>query len=86
MKVPAFIEALIGAVKQELPRANVDVERVPGTNRYRLAVVAPQFARMRHPRRQNFMWDIAEKALKPQELLRVSMIIAMSPTEFRSLK
>jgi hypothetical protein len=84
MKLPAFIEALVDALKRELPRAKVDVERVPRTNRYRLAVVAPQFSRMRHPKRQNLLWDIVEKVLKRDELLRVSMIIAMSPAEFRS--
>jgi acid stress-induced BolA-like protein IbaG/YrbA len=85
LKSPAFIERLVSALTVKLPRATVDVQRVPRTNRYRIAIVASQFARMRHPRRQNLVWDIAENVLKADELLKVSMIIALSPAEFRAM-
>jgi len=81
INVPQFVQTLEEALKEKLRNAQVDVEKVGRTNRFRFLVVSDRFRRMHHPKRQNLVWDIVEKVLPPQEMLRISMIITMSPDE-----
>lgn len=81
LKIPGFAEALATALKDGFPDAQVDMERIGRTNRYRFAVISPRFQRMDHPKRQNLVWDIAERVLKPQELLRVGLILTLRPDD-----
>jgi len=79
--LPQFVVTLEDALKSKIRNSQVDIEKVGRTNRYRFVVVSDRFRRMNHPKRQNFVWDIAEKVLTPQEMLRVSMIITLEPND-----
>lgn len=83
---PPFLDrlksALVGDLKGSGIRAEVRAEPVPTTKLYRVAVLAPKFKVMAHSERQNFVWRIAERALSPDELLRISMILTLTPDEF----
>jgi len=75
--------ALIRALAANDISAKVRTERVPTTKLYRVAVLAPKFKEMKHSERQNLVWRIAERALSPEELLRVSMIFTLTPDEVK---
>jgi hypothetical protein len=83
LRVPAYVEKVVHALQERIADAVVQIERVGRTHRYRLSVMARQFSKMDHPKRQNLVWDIAEKALsaKPKDLLKISMIITYTPNE-----
>jgi hypothetical protein len=82
---PAFLarlkEALTDTLRANGIAAEVDTEPVPTTRLYRVAVLAPKFKRLRHSERQDLVWRIAERALSPEEQMRVSMILTMTPDE-----
>ena len=78
---PGFVLTLEQALKSKLRNAEIDIEKVGRTNRYRFLIISDRFRRMDHPKRQNLVWDVVEKVLAPSELLRVSMIITMAPDE-----
>jgi acid stress-induced BolA-like protein IbaG/YrbA len=86
IKTPSFVQALSRALKKAIPSAKVEFERVPRTNRYRLAVVASRFNRMHPLRRQHLIWDIVEEVLEPKDMLKVSMIVAISTVEANAVK
>ena len=46
-------------------------------DRFRFVVVWKQFDAMDHPKRQDLVWDIAERELAPQDLRNVSMILTL---------
>ena len=82
---PPFIEelriALIRDLKKAGIKAQIHEEPVPTTKLYRVTILAPQFKAMRHSERQNLVWRIAEKALSPDDQLRISMILTLSNEE-----
>jgi hypothetical protein len=84
-KPPAFLDRLKGALMDALKAngipAKVDAEPVPTTRLYRLAVLAPKFRVLKHSERQNIVWRIAERALSPDEQMRISMILTLTPDE-----
>ncbi|MGH7214046.1 MAG: hypothetical protein ACREIT_04725 [Tepidisphaeraceae bacterium] len=73
---PAYVAQLKDALLKRLPGAEVDVEHVRG-DRYRFVVVSDQFDGMGHPERQRIVWDLTEATLKPQDLLKVGMILTL---------
>jgi hypothetical protein len=81
MKSPQFIKKLQRALADRFAGCKFDVERVSGTNRYRLAVVWRGFAKSNVLKRQDQVWQIAGKALDAPELLRISMILTLRPDE-----
>jgi hypothetical protein len=81
IKIPDFVKKLQDKIALEFVGSELDVERVPGTNRYRLAVVWDGFGRSNVYKRQDRVWKIAEKSLAPGELLRISMILTLRPDE-----
>ena len=81
ISLPGFVLTLEQALRKKLRNAEIDIEKVGRTNRYRFLIVSDRFRRMDHPRRQNLVWDVADKLLAPAELLRVSMIVTMAPDE-----
>ncbi len=85
LNLPTFVTGLVAALQAALPNAEVEAEPVGSTNTYRLAVVSTRFNRMDHPRRQNLVWDVVEKTLSPEEMLRISMILTLRPEEAESL-
>jgi hypothetical protein len=82
---PAFLEklkrSLVSALKVGGIQAKVRAERVPTTKLFRVAVFAPQFKAMKHSERQSLVWRVAEKTLSPEDQLRISMILTLSPEE-----
>ena len=84
-KAPAFVtqlrKALVDALKANGIQAKVETEPVPTTRLYRVMVVAPQFKAMTHTERQSLVWRIAERALSPDDQLRISMILTLTRDE-----
>jgi hypothetical protein len=67
-----------------MPGADIDVERVPGANRYRLAVVWDGFAKRSLLKRQDKVWEIADAVLDREELLKISIILTYRPEDLES--
>ena len=84
-KPPAYVEQLTKALIRDLKKSGIDAvveaEAVPTTLLYRIHVLAPQFKNMTHSERQNVVWRIAEKALSPDDQLRISMIVTLANDE-----
>ena len=84
-KVPAFLDrlkaSLIDTLKANGIIADIGVEPVPTTRLYRVAVFAPKFKQLKHSERQNLVWRIAERAISPDEQMRISMILTLTPDE-----
>ena len=82
---PGFVELLKEALVEELGAvgidAEVELESVPTTRLYRVLVLAPKFKALKHTERQNLVWRITERALSPEEQMRISMILTMTPDE-----
>jgi stress-induced morphogen len=56
-------------------------EKIGSGGRYRLEVISPKFSRMSPLRRQDAVWDIVDKAIKPASSLDISLILTHSPGE-----
>ncbi|MCY2951155.1 MAG: hypothetical protein NTU53_04155 [Planctomycetota bacterium] len=80
---PAFVEQLVAALMKDLAGAEVDFEHVRD-DRYRFRVIWDRFDAMGHPERQRLVWNIAEKVVKPQELLDVGMILTLGREDLPS--
>jgi hypothetical protein len=82
---PSFVDQLKDSLQEELSNvgieSKVDVEAVPTTRLYRILVLAPKFKALKHTERQSLVWRIAERALAPDEQLRISMILTLTPNE-----
>jgi hypothetical protein len=50
---------------------------------YRVLIVSNNFSHVRQGERQDLVWRIADKVLKPEEALRVSMIVTVTPAELK---
>lgn len=81
---PHFALSLAGALREGLLRlgfpADVEFEPVPGTPRYRFYVESARFAGLPHSESQAMVWQIAERALNPDDQLHVSMILTLAPS------
>ena len=73
---PAYVETLAAALRAELEAAEVSAEQVRG-ERYRFIVVWPAFDNTAHPERQERVWEIADRVLDKEDLLKVSMILTL---------
>jgi hypothetical protein len=82
---PKFVDHLKNVLVDELKNVGIDakviVEAVPTTRLYRVMVQAPKFKALKHSERQNLVWRIAEQVLSPEEQLRISMIVTLTPSE-----
>lgn len=83
--IPLFLDrlktALVDGLKLAGITAEVDSEPVPTTKLHRVLVLAPKFKVLKHSERQDLVWRIAERALAPDEQLRISMILTLTPDE-----
>ena len=77
LNYPEFVLTLEQALKGKRRNAQIDVQKVGRTNRYRFIVVWNRFDRMGHPERQRKVWDIADAELEPADLLKEGMIITL---------
>jgi hypothetical protein len=86
-KPPAFLtrlkKALIDTLHDTGIDATVDMEPVPTTKLYRVAVLAPQFKKLKHSERQSLVWRILEKAISPDQQMRISMVLTLAPDEVK---
>jgi acid stress-induced BolA-like protein IbaG/YrbA len=85
-RLPPAITRLKKALASEFG-AVVDVQPVPGgslPDYFRVALVSTRFARMPHLKRQDAVWDVADRILSREEVLSVSMILAFAPNELES--
>ena len=80
LTVPAYVDRLAAALREQLRGARVDYEQVR-RDRYRFVVVWDKFASLGHPERQRRVWDIAEATLPKGDLPNVAMIITLGPKE-----
>ena len=84
---PGFVERLCTALRKELRSvgiyATLTSEAIEGTKLYRISAVAKKFEALRHSERQDLVWRIAEQTLQPDEQLRISMILTLTPGELR---
>ena len=73
---PAFVGQLTDALQNDLRGEEVRHEDVRG-DRFRFVVVWHAFDSMDHPERQQLVWTIAERVLRPEDLLNVAMILTL---------
>ena len=82
---PEFLARLTTALVDGLGAAGiaaqVNSEPVRTTKLHRVKVLAPKFKALKHTERQNLVWRIAEQTLSPEEQLRISMIVTLTPDE-----
>lgn len=82
---PAFLRRLTKALVEDLKAggivAEVASEPVRTTKLHRVMVLAAKFKALKHSERQNLVWRIAEQALSPDEQLKISMILTLTPDE-----
>jgi len=83
-RVPPKLLKVVKAIKAELS-AEVEIERLPmddpWPDQFRIAVVSPRFKSLDHFKRQDLIWPIVNRILRPEELLAISAILAFSPNE-----
>ena len=59
----------------------VETEAVPNTKLHRVVVIAEQLSNLGFSERQDLIWRIMDREFGPDEQLRISMILAMTPGE-----
>src|SRR6266481_2197950 len=77
---PAYVSRLAIALQAAFPGAQLTHEQIR-RDRYRFIVVTDAFEDMGHPERQRLLWEIAEKAVEKNDLIKIGMIIAIAPSE-----
>ena len=80
-KVPDYVGKLEAEIQKAFPGSRIWHESVR-KDRYRVLVVSKKFERLGHPERQRVVWNIADSALDKSDLLKVSMILTMSESEY----
>ena len=75
--------ALAAGLKSAGIQADIDTEPVRLTHLLRVYVVAKNFQEMRPSERQDLVWRIVDQALTPEEQLRISMILTLTPNELK---
>ena len=83
---PKFLKRLRDALITDLKQAGIEnakikTEPVRTTKLHRVMVVSEQFKHLRPTERQDLIWRIAGQALTPEEQLRISMIVTVTPEE-----
>ncbi len=77
---PAYVNDLLAALMHATPQGTLECERVIN-DRYRVTVTWSGFENMSHPERQLLVWNTAEEALDPANLLKISAILTFAPSE-----
>lgn len=85
IKTPAYVRKLIEALQKSLAaagiRAEIEAEPAPYTRFHRVYIVAPKFKALTPSERQDLVWRIAQQVLTPEEQLRISMLLTVTPQE-----
>lgn len=74
-------DALSSGLKKAGISASIATEPVRTTKLYRVLVKSKQFKSLRPSERQDLVWRIMGQNFNPDEQLRVSMIMTLSPDE-----
>jgi len=82
-ELPPFVSSLLSAFERRFPGVTTEVERVraAGMNYYRIGLVSGLFEDIPLMKRQDIVWDIASATVDREEMLKISMIVAMTPDE-----
>jgi hypothetical protein len=75
-------KAILKGLGQAGIDAKVETEPVPTTKLHRVLITARQFKQLRPSERQDLVWRIVGASFAPDEQLRISMIITLTPDEF----
>ena len=62
-------------------RAQIRIEPVSRTKLNRVTVLSKQFEKLRPSERQDLVWRIMGHEFRPEEQLRISMILTLTPRE-----
>ena len=84
-RAPQYLEKLMDALDSGLRErgitAKIEWDRIEGSRMYLVWVVSKAFANIPHSMRQALVWRIADETLTYDKLLRLSMILTLTPTE-----
>lgn len=80
---PNFLPELQAAISQQLPGAQIEVERVPGLDviYVRLLVLSAHFEAMDFESRHKLVWSLAKDVLSKSDMDRVISILPLTPNE-----
>jgi stress-induced morphogen len=73
-------ESLANALRNRFD-AEVDMELVNPSGRYRFAVVSPQFQKMTQLARQDEIWKVVNETMPREATLDITLILAFAPDE-----
>ena len=76
-------QVLVEGLVQAGIRASVKTEKVPQTKLHRVRVTACEFSNLQPSERQDLVWRIVAQEFSPQEQLKISMILTLTPDESR---
>ena len=81
-----FVHRLKRALVEGLGVAGVDdvevlAESIPGTHLHRITVVSEKFRQLQFSERQDLLWRIIRQRLTPEQELRISMILTLTPDD-----
>jgi len=76
---PSQVSLLKSALHQAFG-GSVDAEKV-GPRRYRFAVVSDKFSRVPQLKRQDQVWEVADRVLPAAATLDISLILVYAPDE-----
>lgn len=62
-------------------KAAIKIETVQGTSLSRVLVTSEQFRRLDPSERQDLVWRIIDQSFSPEEQLRISMVLTLTPDE-----
>lgn len=79
------IEKIKKVLKEHIPNADViDVERSRGLPSKIHIIIASEFFKEKNmQKRQDYVWEVLEKNLTSDELLRISLCLILTPDEAR---
>jgi acid stress-induced BolA-like protein IbaG/YrbA len=82
--VPRGFKKLRSEFKSVLDAEKVLFEPIPGSRRFRVIVVSSKFKKMPQLKRQDRIWTVVNSVLDPEASLRISLILAFAPNEWRA--
>lgn len=85
--IRGFARRLKEALRDDLAsvglNAEVEVEKVTGTQLHRVTIIAPGFGPLSPSERQDLVWRIVRKHFTQDEDLHISMILTLTPQDVR---
>lgn len=83
-KTDNLTEKLTAILKEEFPEETVDVTLSGIRDNVHIVVVSRRFDEMSEKQKQDYLWSLIDKSgLLHEEVVRISMILPISPAELR---